>query len=363
MPELKNEVFGFAYCRCTRCVMPSTWQGIVFNSEGVCNICYEYDLQEKINWEERQKQLSYILDVYKVRARTKNNKWDCIVGLSGGKDSVYTLWAAKKKYSLRPLAVTFDHGIPMSADAEYNLQRIPALLDVDHLRFSIGRNLRNALCKHTSKIAGDWCYFCHTGVGSFPARVSKMFDIPLALWGEPTSLYQTTGDGYSVLNLEEQNKEHFERCFACGMTPEMMLPESYELRDLLPMTWPEGEFELKHLYLGNYEKWNQKEHVDIITKELGWKHIPTRISYVDWDKCDCVEGEELRDVQKFYRRRLSRVAFECSKEIREGSMTRKEAMEIVELYESEIPKLDVSWILNELGFESKEELLEMTKEI
>ncbi len=354
MPELH---------RCTKCVMPETWSGINFDEEGICSLCREYNKQEKIDWKGRQKAFKLILEEYKERAKAKGNKYDCLVGLSGGKDSVYTLYQAKRTYELSPLAVTFDHGIPMSADAEYNLQRIPALLDVDHLRFSIGRDLRNALCRHTSKIAGDWCYFCHTGVGSFPARVSKMFDIPLALWGEPTSLYQTTGSYYSVLEPEEQNKVHFVRAFACGMSPQMMVPEGYELRDLLPMTWPEGNFELKHLYLGNYEKWDQKNHVDIITRELGWKHIPTRVSFVDWDKCDCVEGEELRDVQKFHRRRLSRIAFECSKEIRDGSMTRDEAMQIVDKYESEIPNLDVSWILNELGFESKEELLDMTKGI
>jgi hypothetical protein len=268
----------------------------------------------------------------------------------------------RQKYGMRPLAVTFDHGIPMSADAEYNLQRIPALLDVDHLRFSIGRDLRNAMCRKTSEIGGDWCYFCHLGVGAFPARVSKMFEIPLQVWGESTALYSTTGD-YKLEDEEEQDKTHFEKVFSGGMTSEMACPEGYELRDLQPMTWPDSEFPLKALYLGNYEPWNQKDHVDIITRELGWKHIPTRVSFQDWDKCDCVQGEELRDVQKFHRRRLSRVAFEASKEIREGAMSREEGMALVSEYEARIPTLDVGWILNELGFESKEELLGMTKEI
>lgn len=343
--------------------MPETWPGISFNEEGVCSVCLENEKKVEINWEERRKRFESILDKYRTHARDTGNKYDCIVGLSGGKDSVYTLWAAKKKYGLRPLAVTYDHGIPMRKEAEYNLQEIPKILDVDHLRFSIGSKLRNAMCEKTSVVAGDWCYFCHLGVGAFPARVSKMFDIPLQLWGEPSSLYQTTGDDYSILKEEEQNKEHFEKVFAGGMTPEMACPEGYEIRDLLPMTWPSGDFELKALYLGNYEPWDQRKHVDIITKVLGWKPIPTRVSYVDWDKCDCVEGEELRDVQKFHRRRLSRVAFEASKDIRDGLLTRDQAMALVEKYEAQIPTLDCSWVVNELGFKSKEELLAITKGI
>ena len=349
--------------RCTRCVMPETWPGITFDQEGVCSLCQEYDKQKTIDWPARQLQLENILDYYRLYAKERGNKYDCVVGVSGGKDSVYTLWAAKRKYNMRPLAVTWDHGIPMRPEAEYNLQRIPVLLDVDHLRFSIGQGLRNALCKHTSRIAGDFCFWCHAGVGSFPARVSKMFDTPLALWGEPTGLYKTTGDDYSVLQPEEQDKAHFERVFVGGMTPEQMVPKGYELRDLLPMTWPDGNFPLMHIYLGNYEDWEQREHVEIITRELGWKHIPTRVSYVDWDKCDCVEGEELRDVQKFHRRRLSRVAFECSKDVRARLLDRDQATLIVAEYERKIPKLDVTWVLNELGFSSKEELLNMTKGI
>ncbi len=352
---------GWLMIRCSKCVMPETWAGITFDENGVCSLCREYDKQEKIDWSGRQVELKDILNYHREQAKKKGNKYDCLIGLSGGKDSVYTLWAAKKKYNLRPLAVTWDHGIPLCAEAEYNLQTIPKLLDVDHLRFSIGNGLRNAMCKHTSRIAGDWCYFCHLGVGSFPARISKLFEIPLQLWGEKTALYQTTGSGYTILGQEEQNKEHFEKVFAGGMTPQMALPDGYELRDLLPMTWPEGDFPLAALYLGHYEKWDQREHVDIITRELGWKHIPSEITYVDWDKCDCKEGEELRDVQKFHRRKLSRVAFQASKDIREGLITREKGMELLDKYETRIPTLDCSFILNELGFQSKEELLGMTK--
>ena len=131
--------------RCTRCVMAETWAGITFDEDGVCSICKENEKERKINWKERQKTLREILLKYKERAKKNGNKYDCLVGYSGGKDTVYTLWAAIKKYDMTPLVITFDHGFPLSPDAEYNIMEIPKKLDCDHIRFTIGNGLRNTL--------------------------------------------------------------------------------------------------------------------------------------------------------------------------------------------------------------------------
>lgn len=348
--------------RCTRCVMPETWPGITFDDKGVCSLCREYDKEQKINWGEREQKLRGIFHYYKEYARKTGNKYDCIIPSSGGKDSTWALYTAKVTYSMVPLVVTWNHGLWMSPEATYNLYDIPANIDCDHIDFRIGKGLRNKIAHKASIIGGDFCAFCHLGVGAFPARIASQWKIPLVIYGEPTALYQTTGD-YNLEDMEEQDKTHFERTFQGVFTPDKILPEGYNIRDMLPMTWPAGNFSLKALYLGNFLEWKQRQQVDIITRELGWKHINSPITFVDWDKCDCERGECLRDVQKFYRRRLSRAAFQASKDIREKLLSREKALNIVETYESIIPDLDVSEILGELGFSSKEELLNITKGI
>ena len=87
--------------------------------------------------------------------------------------------------------------------------------------------------------------------------------------------------------MEEANNEHFEKMAQAEATTEAMVPESYERADLLPFSWAEGDFEVEAMYLGNYEPWNQREQVDIIMRELGWKHASIEGTYVDWDKVDC----------------------------------------------------------------------------
>ncbi len=324
---------------CIKCVMPETWAGITFDDNGVCSLCRESEKERNIDWNAREKILRKLLEKYKQYSIEKNNKYDCIVGFSGGKDSTYTLWAAVKKYGMKPLVMTFDHGFRMSPDAEYNLMEIPKILDCDHIRFTLGGGLRNALCRKGSEIMGDFCWHCHNGVGALPARISKQWDIPLQIWGEPTgTIYKTEGADYTYEDFEEQDEEHFKKLFQAGITPEMVKPENYELKDLLPMTWPEGDFHLQAIYLGNYELWDQRKNVEKITKELDWRHAEVEGTYVDWDKVDCTY-EPVRDWQKFMKRGFGRTTFQASKDIRVGLLTREEGLKLVEKYDGKKPKV------------------------
>jgi N-acetyl sugar amidotransferase len=313
--------------------MPETWAGITFDKEGVCNMCRQAERKVEVNWAERQKWLKEILNKYKEYAKSHGNKYDCMITFSGGKDSTYALWAAVKKYGMKPLVVTFDHGFVISPEGEWNLMEMPKRLDCDHLRFTLGNGLRNGLCRKGSEVNGDFCWHCHNGVGALPARISQQWDIPLQIWGEPSAEYQST---YRFEDLEEQNKEHFEKVFQLGVTPEIIVPPGYEPIDLLPMTWPEGKFDLKAIYLGNFEPWNQREQVDIITRELGWKHRQTEGTYVDWDKVDC-PYEPIRDYQKFMKRNFGRTHFQASKDIRLGLLTREKALELAEKFDGKRP--------------------------
>lgn len=341
-PELK---------RCTRCVMPETWPGITFDEEGVCNICRAYDQKQQINWEEREQVLLKILNEYRMKARLESNPYDCIVGYSGGKDTVYTLWAAVLKYSMKPLVVTFDHGFRLEKEAEWNLMEIPKLLNCDHIRFTLGGKKCQKMMMAGCKLIGDFCIHCHLGVGAFPAHISRMFKIPLQIWGEPTAEYQTVGNKYDMQGFEEQNREHFISAFQNGMTPQKICsvnpgyPKTYDLKYL---DWPDEEFPLKAIYLGNYEPWNQRDNVKIITDQLGWKHIQREDSYVDWDKSDC-PYEPVRGFQKYMKRGFGRATFQASKDIREGYITREQGMLVVNKLDSRIPTGLLVKFANETG--------------
>src|SRR4030042_3601178 len=143
--------------------MPETWAGMSFDKEGVCNMCRQAERKVEVNWAERQKWLKKILQKYQEYAKSRGNKYDSMITFSGGKDSTYALWAAVKKYGMKPLVVAFDPGFVLSPEAEWNLMEMPKRLDCDHLRFTLGNGLRNGLCRKGSEANGDFCWHCHNG--------------------------------------------------------------------------------------------------------------------------------------------------------------------------------------------------------
>lgn len=99
------------YRICSRCIMDTSDPHIVFDDQGTCCYCHNFDVSIKPNWhtdEKGQDELSYLADM--IRRQGKGKDFDCIIGLSGGLDSSYTAYVAKEKMGLRPLLFHVDAG-------------------------------------------------------------------------------------------------------------------------------------------------------------------------------------------------------------------------------------------------------------
>jgi len=91
------------YCR--NCLFPDTKPDLTLDENGVCSACRFAVQKEEIDWNERRQELKNILE--KFRNRTGSN-WDCIIPVSGGKDSTYATIVIKKEFGLNPLLVRFS---------------------------------------------------------------------------------------------------------------------------------------------------------------------------------------------------------------------------------------------------------------
>ena len=111
---------------CNRCAQDSTVPGIKFDKDGVCSFCHLHKKMEKIfpNGEEGAKIRDKIFD--KIRKAGKGKKYDCVLGISGGRDSIYALWLCVKKWNLRPIAVHFNDGFdnPVAGENMINACKI-----------------------------------------------------------------------------------------------------------------------------------------------------------------------------------------------------------------------------------------------
>jgi hypothetical protein len=121
--------------RCTKCVLPETFPGISFDSEGVCNYCNSYEKAEVLG----ETALIDLLSSY----RGVGEEYDCIVPISGGRDSAYVLHQMVKVYDMRALALTVDSGAIMP-EGYRNIEAVTKSLGVDHVWLKDDRHVETA---------------------------------------------------------------------------------------------------------------------------------------------------------------------------------------------------------------------------
>ena len=110
--------------RCTKCILPETFPGIEFNENGVCNYCLNYEPVKVLG----EKEFERVLSKY----RNRSEKYDCIVPISGGRDSSFVLHQMVKKYKMRVLTLTVDSGAILP-EGYRNIKRVTEVLNVEHV--------------------------------------------------------------------------------------------------------------------------------------------------------------------------------------------------------------------------------------
>lgn len=328
--------------RCNRCGLPETYETIEFDEFGVCNICRQQEFKQgKVDWEARKRMLDELVAEYRGKY-----DYDCIVPFSGGKDSTFTLYYLVKEYKLKPLVVQFNHGF-MRPNLLANNERTFKALGVDVISFTPNWKVVKRLMRETLIRKGDFCWHCHTGIFSYPMHVAIKFNVPLVLWGEPSSEYTAYYD-YRDDEVETVDETRFNRFINLGITAEDMkgmIEKDFDLdpRDLMPYTYPPLR-DLKRLRyqsvcLGSFIPWDTKRQSQLIMDELGWQGDqvegmpPGRYTY---EKIEC-HMQGVRDYLKFLKRGYSRVTQMTALDIRNGRITKEEADLLIAEWEGKKP--------------------------
>ena len=109
---------------CTRCIYDIRVPSIIFDENGVCNYCHQID-QLKVQYGTGERMGAQIFEgiLGEIKRSGQGKKYDCVIGVSGGTDSSYLIYLAKKEWGLRPLAVHYDNTWN-SAIATMNIQKM-----------------------------------------------------------------------------------------------------------------------------------------------------------------------------------------------------------------------------------------------
>ena len=333
--------------KCIRCRLPETYESIEFNDNGVCNICEQNVFKNNaIDWVERKNALDELIGRYRGKY-----DYDCIVPFSGGKDSTFTLLYLMREYKLKPLVVQFNHGF-MRDKLKENNEKTFKKLGVDVLSFTSNWKLVKRLMLESLIRKGDFCWHCHTGIFAYPMQVAIKYNVPLIIWGEPSSEYTAYYD-YRNNVIEEVDEERFNRFVNLGITAEDMsgmISHDFDLdaRDLAPYTFPKlrdlKKLGYRSICLGSYIPWDVSKQSKEIMTQLAWEG--EQVEGMPWDKypyekIECyMQG--VRDYIKYLKRGYSRVTQMTALDLRAGKMSKEQAELLVQEYEGRRPpSLDI----------------------
>jgi len=325
----------------------------MFDEQGVCNACRNHDYkQTQMNWPAKKTDLDQLIAAYRGKS-----DYDCLVPFSGGKDSTWTLYYLVKEYGIKPLVVRFDHGF-LRPGVQENTHRVLRKLGVDFHHFTPNWKVVRKLMLQAFLEKGDFCWHCHTGIFSYPMWVAIQQQIPLVIWGEPSSEYTAY---YSYEQPEEVDEKRFNRYVNLGITAQDMLIRlggDVEERDLRPFTYPPlkdlRRMNYRSVCLGSYIPWDVKEQVAVIKRELDWRgdEVEGVPPGHDYEKIEC-SMQGVRDYIKYIKRGYTRPAHLASLDIRNHRLSRGEGLALVENYEGRRPpSLDL--FLHFLGLTEKE---------
>lgn len=281
---------------CTKCGLPETYPGIRFDEEGVCNFCNFYDEHRDTLEDQEARHQIFLKEVEqaKQRARETNAPYDCVVGLSGGKDSTYIVWQMKKTYGLRVLAVTFQNGFHTDYGRR-NIDNVLQKLDVDHITVRMNEK---ELRRYYSKCVGvmkNFCAVCFHFGFYYCHQVAERYGIPL------------------VIN---------------GRTKGQIMQFAVNTRGIEPFEISRG---LKDFA---YHDITEEETMEFLVKEIGWERPDSKVPHADcWAHA---MAEHLSIVKRGYPVRTGELAVL----VRRGELTKEEASAILKDDKKRYKKID-----------------------
>ena len=310
--------------------------------------------KKKINWSERAKIFKKLCDKYR-----SNNNYDCIIPVSGGKDSYFQTHYITKVLKLKPLLVTY-HGNNYLPEGEYNLNRMRQVFDVDHIIFKPSEEVLIKLNRLCFKKMGDMNWHAHCGIFSYPVQAAVKFKVPLIIWGEHG--YTELGGMYSMTDFPEMTAkyrlEHAQR----GYDWFDMIDKTEGLveQDLLWAKYPTDEeideIGIRGIYIGNYVYWDGEENYKLVKKLYGWKEAEKSFerTYRKFSNLDDMHENGIHDYMKYIKFGYGRATDHACKDIRNGRITRKRGVELVRKYDHVKPRRDLKRWLKYVGMRETE---------
>lgn len=323
---------------CNKCLYPSlSATPMEFDDDGVCMGCRMSEAVHDTPPKEWARRKELLADILERNRCCDGSRHDCVIAVSGGKDSYYQTHFIKNELGLNPLLVTY-YGNNFLEVGERNLLRMKEVFDLDHIIYQPGVDLLKKLNRLGFTVMGDMNWHNHVGIATVPIRIAAQHKIPIVIWGEHG--YSDICGQYSTndymewtyrLRLEHLGRNYEWNYFVGreGITAQDMscyqYPSDQEIFDL----------NLRGIFLGNYVPWNANEHIKLVQEKYGFEvsSEPFDRTYRMMSNLDDMHENGVHDYLKFIKFGYGRCTDHTSKDIRSGAMGRGQGIDLVRKYD------------------------------
>jgi N-acetyl sugar amidotransferase len=306
------------YCR--RCVMSDKRPFMQFDEEGVCYPCRAAEQSKKTDWSLRWRELEVLADVYRG---WNGDGYDCIIAASGGKDSWYQTYIMKEKLGMNPLLVSVDN-YSWTETGKQNWANLKETFGVDAIVVQPNQNVQRGIDRQSFLKYGWTNWLFDKAIYAVPAQMSVKLGIPLLVYGEDTNYMY--GGPHSKETPDA--KKQFTNDVAKPVSDDWGYPKS----DLNTIVEPDLRW-THPIFLSYYVPWSAYEHVKW-ARSRGFKTLDDtgewkREGYLtQYEQIDSV-GYLTKKWLMFPKFGHQRVTESASIEVREGRMTREQAVDAV----------------------------------
>jgi len=318
---------------CCKCIQPNTRPGIVFDEEGICSACRISEQRKFIDWEAREQELRRI-----VRWAKSNSKggFDCVVGVSGGKDSHFQAFYARDQLGLKTLLV---NSVPenITEVGRKNLNNL-AEHGFDLISYRPNPKVMKSLTHKGFFEHGNPCKPSEYSLYASSWIVAVGFNVPMVIQGEnpvhTLGIVKDMSDGGNAYNIREHNTVSGDNSQWVG--------NGVELKDLLPYQFPSLEEvgSIKSVWLSHYIKeWSFTGNTEFaISKGLQGRpnHDPHKTGKLNRFCSVDSDIHLLNQLLKYYKFGFGFVTDEVCYDIREGRLTREEGIRLVKQHDGRL---------------------------
>lgn len=322
---------------CKNCILPDTRPGIILDQEGICTGCRGHQKKiDQIDWKKRYKILENIIR----NTKKKSRGYDCIVPVSGGKDSWYQLILAKE-HNLKILALTWKTPSRTNIGQE-NLDNMLKSLNVDHIDYSFAIETEKKFLVAAFEKTGIPGLPMHLAIFSMCTKMAILLQIPLVIWGENPQLeYGGTDKEQLKTDLDfDWIKKH--GCMNETKANDWIGKNGLTRKDLEPYIIPTySDYKIKSIFLGSFIKWNS---INILKKvqSYGFKYKKNKGKVGAWDFADIdCNFISLHHYLKWHKFGMTRAFDNLSVQIRYGMISRDEAIDIIKRKGDQTPYKDI----------------------